>query len=67
MKVRLTAGNIMKSRQLALGKMSQSINVSFPNGKSKFAFPQHTKRRSDNGMTPLSIFGVWEQRIMGHD
>ena len=67
MKVRLTAGNIMKSRQLALGKMSQRINVSFPIVKSKFAFPQHTERRSDSGMTRLSISGGWEQRIIGHD
>lgn len=58
---------VMESGQLVFDKMSQSVDVSFPNGKSKFAFPQHVEGRSGTGMTPLSASSGWEQHILGHD
>lgn len=58
---------VMESGQLAFDKMGQSVDVSFPNGKSKFAFPQHVEGRSGSGMAPLSASSGWEQHMMGND
>lgn len=57
----------MESVQLAFDKMCQSVHVSFPNSKSKFAFPQHVEGRANSGMEPLSTSSGWEQHIMCHD
>lgn len=57
----------MESMQLAFNKMCQSVDVNFPNRKSKFSFPQHVGGRPNSGIAPLSTSSGWEQHIMGHD